>query len=143
MFEINSTIPLDIITAVKIAMEHYKVKAKDLLSNIYVKNLNAENENEMVKKALVSANKELYSSVCKALVEAAREFDLKGELKFWVISNNINPKIPQKELHSALLDGGADSVVTDDKIYNYFVGSNNAKFKAELPTNLHLATIKI
>ncbi|WP_157496543.1 hypothetical protein [Hahella ganghwensis] len=47
VFGIDATKSTDICAAVQIGMHCYKAKADELLGNIYVKNLNAERENEM------------------------------------------------------------------------------------------------
>lgn len=143
VFGVNATRAADIVAAIHIAAKFYKIKAEDILRDIYVKNLNVEGENSMGNQALVQANKGLYTGVCTALVEAARHLNVTGQLNFWVISNNANPKIPQGELHQSLRDGGATAVVTDQQSHIYVSGSNDGLAQLKLKTNLHLATLKV
>jgi len=143
VFGIDSTRPQDIVLAVEIAMRYYNVRADEILSDVYVKNLNVEQENTMGSQAVVSANKKLYSGVCKALTEAARTLSIKGALNLWVISSNINQKIPKDDLHVSLKSGGATSVTTDDAPHAFISGSNDGLFKAKFKTNLHLAELSI
>jgi len=145
VFSIDATNPADIFIAVSIAKNYFKVKAEDIIGDVYVKNLNAERENEMERQALVRANKTLYSSVCQALVQAAKNLGVSGTINFWIFSNNVNPKIPKQDLHEALLtDGKATSVTTDDNSKHVFVvGSNDGTVEQKIKTNLHLATLKI
>ena len=143
VFGINSTLSNDIVTAVEIAAEKFKVPPANFLRNIYVKNLNAEGENEMSNKALVDANKSLYKGVCKAIHEAAQKLNAKGELNLWVISSNINSKIPKRELHDSLKQGGADAVGVAKKVYQMESGNNEGTRKALVKTNLHLARFNL
>jgi len=145
VFGVDATNPSDIYTAVTIAAKYFNIGAKEIISDVYTKNLNAERENEMEIHALVKANKKLYASVTNALTEAARKLGLKGFINFWVFSNNVNPKIPKQELHDALLqEGAATSVTTDDKTKHIFtVGSNDGTMEQKFKTNLHLATLKV
>lgn len=144
MFDIDATNSGDIFTAVSIAKRYFKVSAKELIGDVYVKNLNAERENEMELQALVRANKTLYSKVCNALVDAARKLGVSGGVNFWIFSNNVNQKIPKEELHKALTEGGASSVTTDDNTkHAFFVGSNDGASERKFKTNIHLAKLKI
>ena len=144
VFEIDATNSGDIFTAVSIAKRYFKVSAKELIGDVYVKNLNAERENEMELQALVHANKKLYSNVCNALVDAARKLGVSGGVNFWIFSNNVNQKIPKEELHNALIDGGASSITTDDNTKHVFlVGSNDGSSERKFKTNIHLAKLKI
>lgn len=45
VFSIDSTKSVDLFTAVSIAKNYYKVSAKEIIGDVYVKNLNAEREN--------------------------------------------------------------------------------------------------
>lgn len=141
VFGIDSTKSQDIVAAIEIATRWYKVSADKILSNVYVKNLNAEHENTMGDQALVNANKKLYTGVCNALAEAARILGVKNVLNLWVISANSNPKIPVEDLHSALREGGADSTATDSFPHKYISGSNDGLLRRNFKTNLHLATL--
>ncbi len=144
VFGINASIANDIFSAVKIGMNHYKVKANDIIGDVYVKNLNAEHESDMGSQALINANKKLYSGVCLALIDAAKLLGVQGIINFWVVSSNINHKIPQKDLHEALTEGGANSVTTDDKnIHLIKSGGNDGRPGLKFKQNLHLATLKI
>jgi len=143
VFEIDSTKSEDIVAAVKIAMNYYKVKPQEIISNVYVKNLNAESEGQYNNHALVQENKKLYSGVCEALVGAAKELGIKGDIEVRVFSHSLNPKISRDNLHDALKDGGADEVVTDDKKHRVSIGSNDGNNSIRQNTNMHLATFKI
>lgn len=66
VFSIHSTISADLFTAVSIPKNYYKVSAKDIIG-VYVKNLNAERENEMEQEALIKVHKQLYSSGTTAI----------------------------------------------------------------------------
>lgn len=141
VFGIDSTKAQDIVAAIQIAAGWYKVGADKILSDVYVKNLNAEHGETMGDQALVSANKKLYSGVCKALIEAAQMLGVKSALNLWVISANINPKIPAEDLHSALKESGASSVETDSFPHKYISGSNDGALRRNIKTNLHLAKL--
>lgn len=143
VFGIDATKVSDITTAVRIGMKHHSVGAKDIIGDVYVKNLNTELENELGSQALVTANKRLYRDVYTAVVDAARLLGVSGVINFYVISANKNWKIPKEELHDALKEGGAVRVETDDQIIEIY-SSNNAGLKAlKIKQNLHLATISI
>ena len=143
VFGVDSTKAQDIATAVGIACQWYKVTPEKFFSDVYVKNLNVEHENEMGDQARVDANKKLYAKVSAAIAEAARSLGVKGILNLWVISSVINHKIPGKDLHESLKDGGANSVELDPVPHRYYSGSNDARFKAKIDTNLHLAKFKL
>ena len=125
VFRVDATNPRDIITAIQIAKSYYNVSVDAFLRDIYIKNLNAEREDEMSQAALISANKSLYKRTCEALREAAKTLSYKGAVKLHVFSNNRNPKIPQHDLHSALSEGGAKAVDTDPQKYQYQVSKND------------------
>ena len=143
VFGIDSTKPQDIVSAIEIATRWYKVSADKILTDVYIKNLNVEHENTMGSQALVTANKKLYSGVCGALLEAARRLNIRGSLNLWVISSNINQKIPKDELHESLKSGGASSVEVDTYPHSHMSGSNDGKRRAMIKTNLHLAKLLI
>ena len=143
VFGIDSTKVNDVVAAVKIAMNYFKIQADVFLSNVYVKNLNAENENEMGTQALITANKKLYKGVCEAIIEASKKLGVKGNIRLSVFSSNLNPKIPGKDLHDALKQGGAKDVVTDENVYKYFSGSNDGVARRLFKTNFHLAILKV
>ncbi len=142
VFGINATQAQDIVAAIKIASNYFDVKPSILLADVYAKNLNADFEQDMTNEALVVANKGLYSGVCKALVGAAKTLGIANQFNFYVFSKSNNPKIPQPELVSALQEGGASTVVTDDHRPRVTVGDNTGKFHIPQFTNLHLATLK-
>lgn len=143
VFGIDATKASDVTTAVRIGMKHHNVVAKDIIGDVYVKNLNTELENELGSQALVTANKRLYRDVYSAVLEAAKLLGVSGVINFYVISSNKNWKIPKEDLHEALKEGGADEVETDDQIIEIY-SSNNAGLKAlKIKQNLHLATISI
>lgn len=143
VFGVDATKANDIVTAVKIGMAYFKVSAEAILNDVYVKNLNAESENDMLRQALVTANKKLYKEVCIAISEAAGILGCKSVLNFWVFSNSNNPKIPKDQLHSTLKEGGATSVTTDENTKHVFdIGDNFGGPGQRFKTNLHLALLK-
>lgn len=143
VFGVDATKPQDIFAAIKIGMDHYKTKASDIIGDVYVKNLNTENQESFSKHDLIIENKKLYSGVCKAVLEAAKLLGVQGVINFYVISSNINHKIPKEDLHAALKDGGAETVETDDVKYKMWSGSNNGEEGLNIKQNLHLASLKI
>lgn len=126
-------------------MQTYNVPAGDLLSSIYIKNLNVEHEHQMAPSVRVKQNQKLYEGVCSALTRAAKVLGVHGSIDLHVFSNKKNPKIPEENLHMALRDGGAESVETDEKtMYIYTVASNDGKEVFEgLVSHLHLAKLKV
>ncbi|WP_183459134.1 hypothetical protein [Microbulbifer rhizosphaerae] len=143
VFGIDATNSHDIVAAVNIGTDYFKVRPDDIIGDVYVKNLNAESEHDMLRQALVKANKSLYEKTCSAIMEAARVLGCSKPLNFWVYSNSKNPKINQEALHDALMDGGASSVETDTAKRNYWVGSNDGLQERKIRTNLHLAKLNI
>ena len=142
VFGVNATQAQDIAAAIKIAASYYDVRPAVLLTDIYAKNLNAEGEHEMANQALIRANKDLYRDVCKAVIGAAKQLGVSNQINFYVFSKNNNPKIPQPELASALREGGASSVATDDHKPRVSIGDNAGKLHITQFSNLHLATLK-
>lgn len=57
VFNVDAEVSNDIFTAVKIGMDYFKVSAEDIIRDVYVKNLNAENEGEL-NHGLVQANQQ-------------------------------------------------------------------------------------
>jgi hypothetical protein len=144
VFGVDAAKANDIFTSVKIGMDYFKVSADEILGDIYVKNLNAESENAMLRQALVDANKKLYTDVCLAIREAAKLLGCRNTLNFWAFSNNANPKILKADLHKALDDGGAEDIETDDESKHVFsVGDNFGGPGQRFKTNLHLAKLKV
>jgi len=82
VFEIDSTKAEDIVASVKIAMNYFNTNASEILSNVYVKNLNAESEHKFGSERLVIENKNLYKTVCEFLIIAAKKIGVKGSLGF-------------------------------------------------------------
>ncbi len=142
VFSINACLVQDIVAAVKIASCYFKVKPSVFLSNIYAKNLNADDENGMATQVLIRANKDLYTNTCKALIDAAKQLGVSNALNFYVFSHNKNPKIPKTDLVDALQSGGADSVVTDEREPIVIMGDNQGIDQLKLRTNVHLAILK-
>ena len=142
VFNINATSAQDIASAVKLASRYYDIKPSAIFNDIYAKNLNADREIEMANAALILANKDLYSGVCKALIEAAKLLGVSNQINFYVFSKNNNPKIPQSDLLNALTVGGASSVTTDDNRPRVMVGDNQGIDSIPQLTNFHLAKLK-
>jgi hypothetical protein len=143
VFGVDGTKTNDVVAAVKIGMHCYQVNAQDLLGDIYVKNLNVEQESGFSNPALVRANKRLYQETCQAVLDAARILGIRNVINFWVFSNSQNPKIPGNELHEAFSEGGADSVKTDETAtHKFMVGSNDGIRAQRIKTHLHFATLK-
>ena len=142
VYNVNGSIPQDLVAAVNVASHYYSVAPSVILSDIYAKNLNVERESTMGDQALIRANKQLYSGVCDAIIKAAKQLGVTSELNFYVFSKNNNPKIPQGELHAAMKEGGAGTVKTDDKLYKVFAGSNDDQDFIQQMTNFHLATLR-
>ncbi len=142
VFNVNGSNPQDLVSAVKVASYYYNVAPAVILSDIYAKNLNAERESTMGDQALLRANKEIYSGVCQAIIQAAKQLGVTSELNFYVFSKNNNPKIPQEDLHAALKEGGAAEVKTDEKSYRVLIGSNDDTRSLQQMTNFHLAVLR-
>ncbi|OZG73082.1 hypothetical protein BTA51_11330 [Hahella sp. CCB-MM4] len=143
VFGVNGTVASDIVVAVKIGMNYFKVSAEDILCDVYVKNLNVEGEDKMGFQHLVDENRKLYSGVCESIMKAANVLGCSNALNFWVFSNIKNHKIPKSDLHASLRDGGAHSVTTDEKTRHVFrVGDNFGGQGDRFKTHLHLAVLK-
>ncbi|ARU29480.1 hypothetical protein [Cellvibrio sp. PSBB006] len=143
VFGVDATKANDIFIAVKIGMDYHRARANDILGDVYVKNLNAENQDGFNKHDLVIENKKLYAGVVKAVVDAAKLLGVQGLINFYVISSNINHKIPKDDLHEALKEGGAKLVETDNIKYNMWSGSNDGESGLLIKQNLHLASLKV
>lgn len=141
VFGIDGTRSKDIIDAVIIASAYYKVTARYFLNSIYIKNLNAENERGMDLKLLVRKNKALYEETVAAIKEACAHFGIKDSVSIHVYSSSINYKIPKDDLHQALKSGGASSVETDPRKFNFRSASNDNKLRARVDTNMHVARL--
>ncbi len=142
VFGVDGTNSQHIIDAVKIATEFYQVRASDILSNVYIKNLNAEDESSHELEFLVQLNKDLYRSTMDALKTACAHFGIQQEINVHVYSANNNPKIPKPALHQALKSGGASSVQTDARKLKYKSGNNAGSLSATIRTNLHVAKLE-
>ncbi|HTF98346.1 MAG TPA: hypothetical protein VL995_19560 [Cellvibrio sp.] len=143
VFGVDATKSQDVFAAVKIGMDYYKAKATDIIGDVYVKNLNTDHQDSLSKHDLIIENKKLYSGVCKAVLEAAKLLGVQGVINFYVISSNINHKIPVQDLHAALKDGGAEKIETDNIQYKMWSGSNSGQKAVIIKQNLHLASLKI
>ncbi|MGL6160200.1 hypothetical protein [Microbulbifer sp.] len=143
VFGVDATNPHDIVAAVNIGTDYFKVRPDDIIGDVYVKNLNSECDRGVLGQTLVEANKSLYEKTCSAIMEAARVLGCSKPLSFWVYSNNKNPKINQEALHGALKKGGASSVETDKAKHSYWVGSNDGSQERKMKSNLHLAKLNI
>ncbi|WP_444919327.1 hypothetical protein ACJJID_00035 (plasmid) [Microbulbifer sp. CnH-101-G] len=141
VFGIDGTNANHIIDAVTIASQFYQVQPRDILSNIYIKNLNAEGRHEGNLPLLVKLNMSLYEKTTEAIVKACKHFGIQSSINIHVYSSNINPKISKSELHEALKAGGAKSVETDKRKIRHKVGSNNGVDSVPLVSNLHVATL--
>lgn len=145
VFNIDATKAEDIAAAIKIGTIAYKTDAASLIREIFVKNLNIPDENEMGNQARIRANQKLYMDMSNAIANAAKLLGVKGTINLHVFSNKKNFKIPKDDLHTALHDGGATSVGMDTKnTYRYDVQNNDAT--AVLPqaiTHLHLAKFNV
>lgn len=142
VFGVNATSAQDIVNAVKLASRYYDIKPSAILNDIYAKNLNVDRENDLANEVLIRANKDLYSSICKALIDAAKLLGISNQLNFYVFSKSNNPKIPQPDLVDALKVGGASSVATDDHKPRVSVGNNLGTRSVQQLTNFHLAKLK-
>ncbi|TLM78187.1 hypothetical protein ACONUD_17895 [Microbulbifer harenosus] len=142
VFGVDGTNSSHIIDAVKVATQFYQVNPRDILSNIYIKNMNAEGQHEGNMPLLVRLNMGLYENTTKAIADACRHFGIHSGIKIHVYSSNINPKIPKPELHQALKSGGAKAVETDSRKIRHKVGSNNGEDSVPLVSNLHVAILE-
>jgi hypothetical protein len=119
------------------------VAAREILSNIYIKNLNTEDEPKYDDfDFIVRLNKDLYRSTTEAIREACRHFGINHDINIHVYSANINHKIPQKELHEALKAGGASSVHTDPRGFTFKSRNNLGNKSARIKTNMHTARLE-
>lgn len=143
VFGIDGTNVNDLISAVTIGTEFYKVSPQYLLASIYIKNLNAEGERGMDLKTLVSLNEALYQKTVAAIRDTCKHFGVRQDIKIHVYSANVNPKISKEQLHKALMKGGANSVETDSRALSYRSGSNDGERRAKIETNLHIATVRL
>jgi hypothetical protein len=143
IFGVDATKAQDVFTAVKIGMEYYKTKANNIIGDVYVKNLNTDVQDALSKHDLIIENKKLYSGVCKAVLEAAKLLGVQGVISFYVISSNINHKIPKDDLYSSLKDGGAEKIESDGLKYKIWSGSNNGERGMMIKQNIHLATLRV
>lgn len=141
VFNVDGTKAGDIIDAINIGCQFYKVPPRYLLNSIYVKNLNAEDEKGLDMKTLVSLNKSLYLNTVKAIRQACEHFGVRDDVKLLIYSASSNPKISKDDLHRALRQGGAQSVETDSRELVYRSGSNDGKQRGRIDTNLHVARL--
>lgn len=141
VFGINGTNAQDLIAAVNVGAEFYRVKPSYLLSKIYIKNLNAEGEVGLPIEQLVRINQTLYRDTVAAIKEAREHFGLTQTIDIHIYSASDNPKIPKAQLYAALLSGGAGQVFTDKRQLVYRSGSNDGLRRARINTNMHIAQI--
>ncbi|BBM03251.1 hypothetical protein [Microbulbifer sp. GL-2] len=118
-----------------------------ILENIYVKNLNVEDE-DFVKRTsdLIAANRDLYDMVVQACMRAAKAVNIKGSINFGVYSDAGNPKINREHLHEALYkagNGGNPGVSMDPCRHHVFSGSNDGGMHLEHASNFHIAQYNI
>ena len=121
----------------------YNTSARDVIGNVYVKNLNAENEGMLEAAALVKSNMTLFTGVCKALIAAARELGIAVELNLWVTSHHKNPKILRVSLHEAIRSGGSRKVQTANHWPILCFENNEGSHSLRLRKHLHLAPLEI
>lgn len=143
VFGVDGTNMQHIIDAVMIATQFYQVGPRDILSNVYIKNLNAENEGDYSLEFLVQMNKDLYRDTVAAIKKACEHFGVNSDVNIHVYSANANPKISAKDLHQALSDGGASNVDTDARILKFKSGNNIGTKGASFKTNMHVARIDL
>lgn len=139
VFGVDATVSKHIIDAVTIASQHYKIREEEILKNIYIKNMNAENEADFSLDFLVRLNKKLYKSTAEAIREACRYFGVTDNVQVHIYSHNRNPKIPQRDLHEALDSGGSSHVQTDPRRFEFTSGDNLGKASLSIKTNMHVA----
>lgn len=142
VFGVNGTNTQHLIEAVTVASQFYMINPRDILSNIYIKNLNTESEANLELSFLVKLNQDLYTATAEAIMEACRHFGINSEVNLHIYSANVNPKIPQQNLHQALKEGGASSVVTDSRNLKYKSGNNLGNKGATIRTNMHVAKLE-
>lgn len=143
VFGVDGANAIHIIDAVAVASQFYQAQPKDILSDIYIKNLNSEGQHEGNMPLLVKLNIALYEKTTEALIKACKHFGIQSGVNIHVYSSNINPKISKSELHQALKNGGAKSVETDGRKIRHKVGSNNGQDTVPLVSNLHVATLDL
>ena len=143
VFGVDGTNPQHIIDSVNIAVQFYQVRANEILSNVYIKNMNIEGESKFDEDLdfLVRLNKDLYRSTTEAIKTACSHFGINSEVNIHVYSANNNHKIPASDLHDALKSGGAKSVTTDPRRIKYKSGNNIGTKSATIRTNMHVATL--
>lgn len=96
----------------------------------------------MADQALIRANKDLYTNVCKTIADVASQLGITNEVNFYVFSKNNNSKIPVNDLHDALNDGGAKKVETDDHWHKVHAARNDDSDFITQMTNFHMATFR-
>lgn len=141
VFGVDGTKCQNLIEAVNVATEFYRVQPKDILSDIYIKNLNAEGGHEDNLPFLVKLNMQLYQSTTEAIINTCNHFAINSEINLYVYSKNTNPKIPMAELHESLKLGGASSVVTDTRKIKTVAGNNEGTAELAMFSNLHIAKL--
>ncbi|MDG9670658.1 hypothetical protein ONV78_23165 [Hahella sp. CR1] len=142
VFSVNATRTQDIVRAIRVGMFFFNVTADVLLRDVYVKNLDAGDEQDLSPQALVNVNQALYENTCVALREAAHALAYEGDVNFWTYSHHNNPRMPQKALHEAFSNAGARSVITDSiKTHWTRVGNNQGDPGLICKSDLHRAIL--
>lgn len=130
-----------IVDSIKIGARYYQVPASEIMRDVYVKNLNAERENEMELEALIRANMRLYQATTVAIKRAAEVLGIRKEINFYIFSAGKNQKIPKENLRSSLENSGAKKFQSDTRIHITEIGSNDGARTRLAPNNLFLATL--
>lgn len=155
VFGIDATNAEHLVAAVKIAAEAYKTTAHNIFNDVFMKNLNSENEASIVNKhfpatqqeywaPLVKANKNLYKNTSQAILEAAKKLNIQGKVTTWVFSNAANPKAPKQELHRAMRQGGLKDVMMLKKGVKMGAGSNDgAEENSNLINHIHFGSFTL
>ncbi len=113
VFGIDPIKAQDIATAVKIAMNYFNVSADNILQDVYVKDLNASQDNAMLRQALLISEKRYYQSVCLALIQAAEQLNCNNKLNFWVYGSSSLSKASnnRRELINSYQSGGLSEML--------------------------------
>lgn len=143
VFSVDATNAQNIIDAVTIAANFYKIQPHEILQDIYIKNLNSEGKLEGNLPLLLELNIELYKATAEAIRTACRHFGLREGVTLHVFSHNDNHKIPKGKLHDALISGGASSVTTDTRQFRVRINNNQGTGAIIQNTNLHVARLNL
>jgi hypothetical protein len=141
IFGVDGTNSKHLIDSVTIATQFYRVRPDYFLTNIYIKNLNAEGEDHLDLDTLVRLNHDLYQKTVEAIRKTCEHYGITEKVKLHIYSANSNPKISRKVLHEAVKAGGAYEIETDSRRLNYRSGKNDHSLRGRIDTNLHVASI--